>query len=81
MTLEAFAEEDTIQPGKGGLELPYATERWFGWALAPAEDEEISELVALGRGHARQWLEAEAVAEAEAVLMAVALEAEVGSVV
>ena len=54
--LEAFAEEDIIQPGRGeGRELPMDSANWFRYAMAPASDATVDEMVELGRTHARLW--------------------------
>ena len=54
--LTAFEDENLIQPGERyDPALPVSESQWFGWALKPATDEQIDEMVALGRQHAREW--------------------------
>lgn len=60
VSLEEFAERDTIQPGAGSYDLPYEASSWFEWALKPADDQTLEEMAALGRAHAAQWVEREA---------------------
>jgi hypothetical protein len=56
--LAAFAEEDIIQPGRGeGRELPMDSANWFRYAMAPASDTTVDEMVELGRTHARLWVD------------------------
>ena len=57
--LDDFCEEDLIQPGTCGFELPsgqMATARWWGWSVVPATDEEIDQLIEVGRAHAALWV-------------------------
>lgn len=57
--LAAFTEDDIIQPGRGnGRELPMDSAEWFKYAMAPASDTTVDEMVALGRAHARLWADA-----------------------
>jgi len=54
--LPAFGEADLIQPGRDDASaIPVDDAEWFGWALAPASDERLEEMVELGRRHARAW--------------------------
>ena len=39
------------------MDLPVDADKWFGWALQPATDEELAEMACLGREHALRWLE------------------------
>ena len=57
VSLSAFSDADLIQPcGRDGTELPVSRSQWFNWALEPATDAELEDMVRLGREHALQWL-------------------------
>jgi hypothetical protein len=58
VSLPAFSNADLIQPGqRASMDLPVDADKWFGWALQPATDEELAEMACLGREHALRWLE------------------------
>ena len=68
----AFAPSDIIQPGSSAaMGLPVRSSasvwsdevtaaEWFTWAVAPATDEQLKEMVALGKQHAALWAEGDA---------------------
>lgn len=53
-----FDPANIIQPGLQGMDLPYdmGGSEWFGWTIAPAPDEMISRMIALGKQHAKAWV-------------------------
>ena len=54
--LDAFGASDLLQPGMSeDYELPVSNEEWFGWALTPAPDTRLKEMVEVGRRHACTW--------------------------
>ena len=56
--LDAFAARDTIQPElTDAYGLGVSNSEWFKWALEPAPDAELADMVSRGREHARAWLE------------------------
>lgn len=58
--LPAFDGVDVIRPdGFTSAPLPLGNQEWFSYALAPAEDATIDEMVVLGRTHASIWAEAQ----------------------
>ena len=60
VSLDAFDSADVIQPDKmPGADLPLDEAEWFKYAMAPAEDSLIEEMVGLGRQHATIWAKAQ----------------------
>ena len=60
VSLGAFDPADVIQPGRlPGATLPLDDAEWFRYAMAPAADNLIEEMVGLGRRHATIWADAQ----------------------
>lgn len=56
--LQAFEGDALIQPGcRDGTSLPYSDASWFQYAMKPADDATVEDMIALGKQHARRWLE------------------------
>jgi hypothetical protein len=61
VTLPAFSQDNLIQPGPRfpTAPLPTADEaEWFSYAMAPADDPVVEQMVELGRTHAQLWASA-----------------------
>eukprot|EP00747_Dinoflagellata_sp_TGD_P194569 gnl/TRDRNA2_/TRDRNA2_62121_c0_seq1.p1 gnl/TRDRNA2_/TRDRNA2_62121_c0~~gnl/TRDRNA2_/TRDRNA2_62121_c0_seq1.p1 ORF type:complete len:374 (+),score=37.62 gnl/TRDRNA2_/TRDRNA2_62121_c0_seq1:143-1264(+) len=51
-----FNISDIIQPGRQGFELPHdVDENWIWWQLSPVPRDKYTELIDVGRHHARVW--------------------------
>ena len=60
VSLDAFARADIIQPDCfPQAPLPLDSQTWFSYALSPADDAIVDEMVVLGRTHADMWAEAQ----------------------
>ena len=56
--LPAFEGDALIQPGcREGTALPFSDTHWFQYAMKPADDEMVDEMIEIGKAHARAWLQ------------------------
>ena len=61
-SMNAFSSSDIIQPGPrfADAPLPVTDEEWFSYAVKPAADAFIDEMMRIGRTHAQLWMDAQA---------------------
>eukprot|EP00747_Dinoflagellata_sp_TGD_P099799 gnl/TRDRNA2_/TRDRNA2_167853_c1_seq7.p1 gnl/TRDRNA2_/TRDRNA2_167853_c1~~gnl/TRDRNA2_/TRDRNA2_167853_c1_seq7.p1 ORF type:complete len:448 (+),score=77.84 gnl/TRDRNA2_/TRDRNA2_167853_c1_seq7:58-1401(+) len=56
----SFNVSDIIEPEQPGLELPEnVREEWAWWTIYPAADEQLRQMTAVGKEHARKWAQAQ----------------------